>query len=95
MTDYMNKVEQTAGKQGWHVIGFSKDRHSSGTVPSGVIAFVRNVAPFEDARCGTARWAYNGLGDHGILFHGSNYDMSRDEAVEDFTKRTIGFTIGT
>ena len=95
MNDYMNRVEQQASAQGWHIIGYTKERHSSGTVPSGVIAFVRAHPVFDDLRCGTARWADNGLGDTGIMFFNGHYDMSRDDAVEDFTKRTIGFTVGT
>jgi len=95
MTDYMNKVERQADRQGWHVIGFSKSRHSPGTVPSGVIAFVRNInAPEGVGRCGTARWAYNQTGEYGIMFFSGNYDMSRDDAMEDFIKRTQGFTVG-
>lgn len=93
--DKLGKVELAAKREnGWHVVAISKDRHSPGTVPSGVIAFVRTDMPDSQPdlpRCGTARWAENGLGDLGIHFYNGHYDQRRDDAMVDFATRTLGY----
>jgi hypothetical protein len=87
-------VEEAAKKEnGWHVIAVHKARHQSGTLPSGIVCFVRGVAPFEDRRCGTALWSrMEATGN--VLFTQGHYDMNRDEALEDFLHRVIRIDLG-
>lgn len=80
----MIEVAEKAAEQGWYIIGYNKHRSRSGHVPGGVIAFVRDHAPFDDARCGTAAW---GLSDLGVNFFSGHYDMDREAAILDLAKR--------
>lgn len=82
----VEKAAQT--ENGWHAIAVIKDRHREGTLPNGVIAFVRNYPMQEDLRCGTAQWAIN---EAGVFFFSGHYDLKRDEAMADLVKRTANF----
>ncbi len=85
----LSKVERAAADQnGWHAIAIYKNRHMRDTLPHGVIAFVRHSGPFEGRLCGTAEWA---ISDVGVFFHAGHYDLSRDDSMEDFTRRVERF----
>lgn len=84
LNNVMIEVAEAASRNGWYVVGYHKERHRDGTVPGGHIAFIRDHAPFEDQRAGTAAW---GLSDLGVHFHSGHYDMTRDVALADLDDR--------
>src|SRR6188508_1798785 len=92
MENALAPVEKAARKtpHGWTVIGLIKHRYSRGLRPGGLIAFVRDVAPFEDKRCGTATYYYREDGE--VVFIHGHYDLTRGEALEDLVERAAVFS---
>lgn len=84
LNDTLKEVADAATRQGWHVIGYHKERRRDGHLPGGHIAVVRDHAPFPDRRCSTHAW---GLSDIGVMFLSGHYDLTRDEALESLSER--------
>jgi hypothetical protein len=89
----MGAVYEAAEEQnGWTVIAYAVNRRTSGTRRNGVVAFVTDrqlvlLGETTDRQmCGTARWVD---GDRGPFFITGHYDLTREEAIEDFTERVL------
>ena len=86
MENNLGEVEKAAReKNGWRVIAASRTAAATGLRPNGHIAFMRETAPWDDKRGGTAAWALMENGQ--VLFHNGHYDLSRQDAMLDFIER--------
>lgn len=70
----------------WRPWGVSRAPDREGRYPTGVIVFERQSAPsgIEGTEWGTALWA---LRESTVGFFSGNYDLTREQAIEDFASR--------
>ncbi len=82
-------VTEADNQNGWEVVAVIQNEYTEGdgVLPSGIIAFSRNLFPIWRQAYGTAEYGVNE--ETGILFfYRGHYDFTHDEAIEDFAKRS-------
>ena len=88
MENIIGAVEKAAREEnGWRAIAVSRSPAAEGLRPNGFIAFMRESAPWDDRRGGTAAWARIEETGNIVFIHG-NYDLGHKDTLLDFTERT-------
>lgn len=84
---HLDQIEQEAwGQNQWQVIAYVKTHTGGdGKVPHGVLIVKRNRSPLGEGR----EYATVGWNEHtsGVLFESGNYDLTMEDAIDDFIDR--------